>query len=95
MELDPKLGLPVPYQPPPAVAGNGHIGSAELRRDLNHYIQMVRRRWWLIVVACAVSVGTTWWRVHDRVPTYSAEALVQQREQTSLALASSTSESSK
>ena len=86
MRTDPRLGLPVPYEPGVGVGGNAGAASGSLRRDVREYIGIVRRRWWLIAVVCAVSLGPTWWRVKDRIPTYSAEVLLQQRQVESIGM---------
>ncbi|MDP2529422.1 MAG: polysaccharide biosynthesis tyrosine autokinase [Candidatus Palauibacterales bacterium] len=53
-----------------------------LAADLWHYWEILRRRWWLVAGAVVVAVGLAWWSQHDAVPKYSAEVLLQQRQET-------------
>ena len=61
------------------VGAAGGPDAKHLRRDVQHYIDLLLRRWWLILASCLVTVGMTWWKQKDRIPVYTAEALLEQR----------------
>ena len=67
-----------------SLSGNG-VGEADqwaerrLRREVWQYVALLRRRWWLLVVSCAITVGLAWWSQRDDLPHYTAQALLQQK----------------
>jgi succinoglycan biosynthesis transport protein ExoP len=52
-----------------------------LAADLWHYYEILRRRWWLVVGAALAAVGLAWLSLHDAVPDYTAETLIQKRQE--------------
>lgn len=53
--------------------------SHGLASDLTRYWNVVLRRWWLVVGAVLLCVGAAWWSQRGAMPTYTAEALLQQQ----------------
>jgi polysaccharide biosynthesis transport protein len=60
---------------PGTTRDRGSPGVAEVQQ----YIDALRRRWWIIAAAVLIAVAVAWWGERDRVPVYSAEALVEHR----------------
>jgi len=53
----------------------GPVGSSY---DLWHYVAILRRKWWLIVSTTVIAFGMAWWSQRNELPTYTAEALLQE-----------------
>ena len=51
----------------------------ESRYDLLHLLDIARRRWWLLATTLLLSVVVAWWFQQGRLPSYTAEVLLQQR----------------
>jgi capsular exopolysaccharide synthesis family protein len=65
---------------PPRLQGTvtkGHASHGTVA-EVQQYIDALRRRWWVIVAATLLAVGVAWWGERDRVPTYTAEVLLEQ-----------------
>jgi succinoglycan biosynthesis transport protein ExoP len=54
--------------------------AGEPRYDVLHVLDIVQRRWWLLATTLLVSVLVAWWFQHGRLPSYTAEVLLQQRQ---------------
>jgi polysaccharide biosynthesis transport protein len=52
--------------------------------DLSDFLDVLRRKWWLVVAAAVIALGVTWWRERGAVPLYTAEVLVEQRREAPL-----------
>jgi succinoglycan biosynthesis transport protein ExoP len=52
-----------------------------LAADLWRYYGILRRRWWLVFGAALAAVGLAWLSLHNAVPKYTAEVLIQKRQE--------------
>lgn len=69
-----------PDQHPIARRGtDGGTPDLATKIDLQRYMDVVRRRWWLILLTGLVGGTATWWSQRDETPQYTAEVLLQQR----------------
>ncbi len=65
---------------------NAGAASAAADRDAAsrrvwEYVDLFRRKGWIIAAAALLGVGGAWWNETKRVPVYTAEALLEQRGQ--------------
>lgn len=67
--------------PIPTSNRGDELRFADSGLDLWHYMSVIRRRWWLVVGAALIGGAVAWISNLGRVPTYTAEALIQQRSQ--------------
>jgi polysaccharide biosynthesis transport protein len=51
-------------------------------REIREYLDVLRRRWWLVVAAGLLAVGATWWNDRGGIPVYTASVLLEQRGET-------------
>lgn len=57
-------------------------GEAGAEADLDYYLQVIRRYWWLVLGTAVLAAGVAWWLQRDEIPVYTAEALLQHRPET-------------
>jgi len=55
----------------------GHLTDSQY--DVLHLLDIARRRWWLLATTLLVSIAVAWWFQRGALPSYTAEALLQQR----------------
>jgi polysaccharide biosynthesis transport protein len=70
--------LPTRYTGEASPEGKRDFSADQLQR----YLDLLRRRWWLIAAAALVGLAGAWWNVQNRVPMYSAEVLLEQQRET-------------
>jgi capsular exopolysaccharide synthesis family protein len=54
------------------------------RSDLWTYLEIARSYWWVIALSVVVCVAAAWWSQRGQVPEYTAEVLLQQKQESSL-----------
>jgi polysaccharide biosynthesis transport protein len=47
--------------------------------ELRDYLDVVLRKWWLVVASGLIALGFTWWVQRGAIPVYTAEVLLEQR----------------
>jgi polysaccharide biosynthesis transport protein len=47
--------------------------------EIRDYLEILRRRWWLVLAAGLLALGATWWQGRGAVAVYTAEVLLEQR----------------
>lgn len=52
--------------------------------DLRTFLEVLRRRWWLVAASALLAFGATWWLQRNASPVYTAEVLLEQRTETPL-----------
>jgi polysaccharide biosynthesis transport protein len=62
----------------PAAARSGQDVSVP-GLEIRDYLDVVRRKWWLVLAAGLVAMGASWWQERGAVPLYTAEVLLEQR----------------